>query len=61
MSRVWGESGLNQPRLALHGAHSIATPGGSTWYHMLNLLVKARVLFKNKISKISIMSFLNPR
>jgi len=36
-------------------------PGGSTQAHMLNLLVKATVLFKNKISNISIMSLPNPR
>lgn len=59
---VWGKNGVNLTNF--HGARRLAEPlppGGSMQAHMLNLLVKARVLFKNKISKISIMSFPNPR
>jgi hypothetical protein len=59
---VWGKDGLNFTNF--QGAWRLAAPlppGGFTQAHMLNLLVKATVLFKNKISKISIMSSPNPR
>lgn len=57
---VWGKDGLNPTNFHEAGIGITTSPGGSTRAHMLNLLVKATVLFKNKISQISIMSFPNP-